>query len=157
LHLGKSHSLILHRQLILPRLPHIRSLLNIEGFQLVRQTLGFESGASIGDMKMQVRFRSVAGIADEAEHLSTTHFVAHFYPQSSGLHMRVEREMASAPVQDDMVSSYGFRSDWNSARCRPRHIFRNAVLREGDNAIRDGKYLVSVGRMSLVLFFVAIE
>ena len=71
--------------------------------------------------------------------------------------MRVEREMASAQIQDDMVSSERFRSDGNGARCQPRYIFRNAVFRKGNDAVLDCKYFAAVGRMGFVLLFVAIE
>jgi hypothetical protein len=59
-------------------------LQNLEGFEEVGQTFGFESGASIGDMEMKMRLGAVAGIADQAEHLSTTDLVADFHRRLPG-------------------------------------------------------------------------
>src|SRR5687767_7572201 len=106
---------------------------------------------------MEVRFRAVARVADQADDLTTRHPVTDLDAQTARLKMSVEREPAAAEIQHDIVAAHRLERNRYGSRRGTGNVFGNTVFCRGDHRICNGEHRRAIRAIAPVVFRVPAE
>jgi hypothetical protein len=98
--------------------------------------------------KLQMRFSSISGIADECQYLPAPHANHYSYAQTSRLQMHVICELAATQVDCDCIGRHCFRRNWRGRVERVAvsgDVIGRAVPCRNDAAISNRQHYFSVG------------
>src|SRR6266516_3512571 len=84
-----------------------------------------------------MRALRIAGIAEQRQHLTTTHLLSETDANAFRLQMSVKGEIALAQIENHIVAANGLQRDRHGSGCR--FVLRYAVLQISDDSVSDGE------------------
>src|SRR6266849_1572474 len=86
----------------------------------------------------------MAGIAEQRENLTSTHFFANTHANAFRLEVGVKGKIILPQIEDHVIAGYGLKRDGHGSLVRTPFVLRYAVLHIGYHSIGDGEHLRAV-------------
>ena len=85
--------------------------MHLERLEDIRHTFRGQGRITIRDVEVEMWARRIAGIAEQREHLTTTHFFANTHANAFRLEMAVKGEITLPQIEYQVIAGNGIKRD----------------------------------------------